>query len=107
MEQLAKIFSIGLPVFLVLVMSEKLFGMWRGKDTMPWMDAMSSSYSGLTLMMRLLMGFGVTIVSYQYMVEHLSLVQMETTWVTYVITFVVLDFQGYWAHRLTHEINVL
>lgn len=107
MEQLAKVFSIGLPVFFVLVIGEKLFGMWRGKDTMPWMDAMSSSYSGLTLMMRLLMGFGVTIVSYKFMVEHLALVQMETTWLTYVITFVVLDFQGYWGHRLTHEINVL
>lgn len=107
MEEVAKIFSIGMPVFTVLVLGEKLFGMLRGKDTMPWMDAMASSYSGITLVIRLLLGFGVTIVSYQFLVKHLAIYHIEIYWWTYVVSFVLLDFQGYWAHRLTHEINLL
>jgi alkylglycerol monooxygenase len=106
MEQIAGIFAIGMPVFAVLVLGEKLYGYCKGNDTTPWMDAISSSYSGITFMMRLLLGFGITIVSYEYMVEHLAIIHLKTTWVTYVVTFVVLDFQGYWAHRLVHEINV-
>lgn len=106
MEQLAEIFSFALPLFAVLVLGEKFYGHWKGNDTLPWMDAISSAYSGFTFLMRLLLGYGITIVSYQYMVEHLAIFHFETTWLTYVITFIVLDFQGYWAHRLSHEINV-
>jgi alkylglycerol monooxygenase len=106
MGQIAEIFSIGLPAFAVLVLGEKLYGYWKGNDTTPWMDALSSSYSGLTFLMRLLVGYGVTIVSYQLMLEHLAVFHLKAGWPVYIITFIVLDFQGYWAHRLVHEINV-
>jgi len=107
MEQMGSILGIGMPIFAVLVLGEKLYGYWKGNDTTPWMDAIASSYSGITFVMRLLLGFGITIVSYEYMVEHLAIVHMKTSWIIYVVAFVVLDFQGYWTHRFVHEINFL
>ncbi|MBK7149228.1 MAG: sterol desaturase family protein [Bacteroidetes bacterium] len=107
MEQIARIFSIAMPIFLALILSEKLIGYLKGNDTVPWMDALSSSYSGITLAVRALFGLGISIVSYEFMYQHLAVVHIETTWLVYVVTFVVLDFEFYWGHRLHHEINFL
>lgn len=103
----AKIFSTAMPVFLVVVLAEKLFGHLKGNDTVPWMDALSSSYSGITLVVRTLFGLGISIVSYAFMYEHLAVVHIETTWLAYAVTFIVLDFEFYWGHRLHHQINFL
>jgi sterol desaturase/sphingolipid hydroxylase (fatty acid hydroxylase superfamily) len=107
MEEIAKIFSIGLPIFAVILLCEKLYGYLKGNDTVPWMDALSSSYSGLTLVVRALFGLGISIISYEFMYEHLAIFHIKTTWVAYVVTFIVLDFQFYWGHRLHHQINFL
>lgn len=107
MEQIAGIFSVGLPIFAVLVLFEKLYGFLKGNDTVPWMDGLSSSYSGLTLVTRILFGVGISIVSYEFMYEHLAVFHIETTWVAYLVTFIVLDFEFYWGHRLHHKINFL
>ena len=107
MVEIAKIFSIGMPVFLVLILAEKLYGYLKGNDTVPWMDALTSSYSGITLIVRSLFGLGISIISYEFMYNHLAIFHIETTWLVYVVTFVVLDFEFYWGHRLHHQINLL
>ena len=107
MEQIAKIFSMAMPIFLVLILSEKLIGYLKGNDTVPWMDALSSSYSGITLAIRALFGLGISIVSYEFMYQHLAIIHIETTWLVYVVTFIVMDFEFYWGHRLHHQINFL
>jgi alkylglycerol monooxygenase len=107
MVEIAKIFSIAMPIFLVLILSEKIVGLIKKNDTVPWMDALSSSYSGITLIVRALFGLGISIVSYKFMYTHLAILHIETTWLVYVVTFVVLDFEFYWGHRLHHQINLL
>lgn len=107
MEVIAHIFLIAMPIFMVLVLGEKLYGYLKGNDTVPIMDAISSAYSGLTLIIRMLLGYGITIVSYGFLYKHLALFHLNATWVAYVVTFIVIDFQGYWAHRLIHKINFL
>ncbi|HOY42847.1 MAG TPA: sterol desaturase family protein [Chitinophagales bacterium] len=107
MVEIAKIFSVAMPIFLVLILSEKIVGYIRKNDTVPWMDAMSSSYSGITLIIRALFGLGISIVSYEFMYKHLAVLHIETTWLVYAVTFLVLDFEFYWGHRLHHQINFL
>jgi alkylglycerol monooxygenase len=107
MEEIAKIFSIAMPVFLVLVLAEKTIGYLVKHDTVPWMDALSSAYSGIGFTIRALFGVGISIVSYDFMYQHLAIIHIETTWLVYVITFIFLDFQFYWGHRLSHQINLL
>lgn len=107
MEEIAKIFSIAMPIFLVLVLAEKTIGYFIKHDTVPWMDAISSAYSGITLSLRALFGVGFSIVSYDFMYQHLAIIHIETTWLVYIITFIFLDFQFYWGHRPSHQINLL
>jgi alkylglycerol monooxygenase len=107
MEKLAETFSIALPFFVLLVLAEKLYSAMKGRDTVPWMDALASMYIGLTFVLRALFGLGISIISYEFMYEHLALFHMETHWIHYLLTFIVLDFEFYWGHRLSHQINFL
>lgn len=107
MEVIAQVFSVAMPIFTVLVLGEKLYGYLKGNDTVPLMDAISSSYSGITLIIRMLLSFSITIISYDFLFKHLALFHIQTTWLAYIVTFIVVDFQGYWGHRLVHKVNFL
>ncbi len=106
MAEVAKIFSITMPIFLVLILGEKFYGRWKGTDTVPWVDALSSAYSGIIFSIWLVLGLTITVVSYEFLVGHLALFHWESTFLLYILTFVVIDFNGYWGHRITHEFNV-
>jgi alkylglycerol monooxygenase len=107
MEEIARIFSIVMPVLFLLVLSEKLYGYLKGNDTVPWMDLLSSGYSGIMLVIRALFGISISIVSYEFMYKHLAIIHIETTWLVYIVSFIVIDFEFYWGHRLHHQINFL
>ena len=105
MEQYGKILVIAMPAFLVLIVIEKLYGYLKGNDTIPIIDAISSLYSGVTNAIKDVLGLSFTIVSYGFLVNHLSIYKIETTWIVYLIAFIVIDFYGYWTHRWAHQIN--
>ena len=69
------------------------------------MDTLASLISGLTNVFKDVLGLTVIIVSYDWMVGNLSLVQIQETWVIYLVAFIGLDFSGYWVHRISHKIN--
>lgn len=69
------------------------------------MDTVSSISSGLTNIVKDSLGLGLVIVSYPFLLEHLALTEIKATWVVWVIAFIVIDFAGYWNHRLSHHIN--
>ncbi|MCC6462596.1 MAG: sterol desaturase family protein [Saprospiraceae bacterium] len=106
MEQYGKILLLAMPVFLALVLFEKWYGWQRGRDTLRTMDTISSLSSGVTNVVKDVLQISVSILSYGWMLKHLALVQLPSTFWMYAVAFLVLDFQGYWIHRLSHEINL-
>lgn len=107
METYGKILLIAMPAFLLLVLLEKLYGVWKGFDTVRNMDMISSLSSGITNVTKDVLGMSVAIISYGWMVEHLSVTKVADSWVNFVVAFIALDFAGYWIHRLAHEYNIL
>lgn len=101
----AKYFALSLPFFLVAVLSEKLYGYLKGNDTVPFIDAISSGYSGITMMIKQLLGLSVTIVTYSFLVTHFSVYTTKAALVNYIIAFIALDFSFYWGHRISHRVN--
>ena len=69
------------------------------------MDTLASLISGVTNVFKDVLGLTVIIVSYDWMVDHLSIIEIETTWLIYLIDFIGLDFSGYWVHRISHKVN--
>jgi len=52
------------------------------------------------------LGLSIVIVSYSWMVKHVALFDIHSTFLLYVLAFVGMDFAGYWIHRWCHKINV-
>ena len=105
METYGKILIIAMPLFLLLVLFEKWYGWRKGNDTVKTMDMISSLSSGVTNSTKDVLGLSIAIISYSWLVEHLTIYQVQSSWLLYVIAFLALDFAGYWVHRLAHTVN--
>jgi len=105
METYGKILLIAMPIFLLLVLAEKMYGVYRGKDTVRNMDMISSLSSGLTNVTKDVLGLSIVLLSYEWMVQHWALVKIQSAFWMYFVAFVALDFMGYWVHRIQHRVN--
>ena len=66
METYANVLLIALPSFMVLILIEILYGLWRKNLTYNLMDTISSLSAGTTNMIIDLLGIGFIIISYPY-----------------------------------------
>ena len=105
MEQYGKILLIAMPAFLFLVLFEKIYGWYKGKDTVRNMDMISSLSSGVTNVTKDVLALSFIIISYPFFLRNLALTSVSNKILTYVIAFIALDFAGYWVHRLQHVVN--
>ncbi|TDB64048.1 sterol desaturase family protein [Arundinibacter roseus] len=107
MEQYAKILTIAMPVFLIAVLSEKLYGWMKFRHSFKHMDMISSLSSGFTNSLKDALGLGISIITYSWMVTNWAFFEIKSTVWVYLIAFIVLDLAGYLGHMLSHKINVL
>lgn len=105
MEEYGKILLIAMPVFLMLVVLEKLYGIWKKNDTVPLVDAVASLSSGMSNVVKDVLGLSISIFSYEWLYNHLAVFEIHNTILVVVISFIIIDFYGYWGHRWDHEIN--
>lgn len=94
MEQYGKILLFAMPAFLALVLLEKWYGWYKGKDTVPNMDMIASLSSGVTNVTKDVLGLSVAILSYEWLVTHIAIIHLQSGLLTIVIAFIVLDFAG-------------
>lgn len=94
-----------MPAFLLLCLAENFYGYWVKKQTVRQIDMISSLSSGITNVTKDVLGLSVSIITYQWLVTKLAVVTIQETWILYVIAFIVLDFSGYWVHRIAHTFN--
>ncbi len=105
METYGKILLIAMPAFLFLVLFEKWYGWRKGMDTVRNMDMISSLSSGVTNATKDVLGLSVVILSYGWLVNRIALVHVSSSFLTYFIAFISLDFAGYCVHRISHQYN--
>jgi len=106
MEAYGEILLIAMPAFFGLVLFEKFWGIWKGKDTVPVSDMISSLSSGITNVTKDVLGLSLVVISYAWLYDKLGFFEIKATWLVYVIAFFALDFAGYWTHRIAHEYNI-
>jgi sterol desaturase/sphingolipid hydroxylase (fatty acid hydroxylase superfamily) len=106
MEAYGQILLIAMPAFFLLIMVEKFWGIYKGNDTVPMNDMISSLSSGITNATKDVLGLSIAIISYGWLVDRVSIFEISSDWITFVIAFIVLDFAGYWVHRISHEYNI-
>ena len=107
MSEYAQILFYAIPFFFVLITIEWLFALKKGTEVYNAFDTISSLSSGLTNSIKDVLGLSIVIISYTWLYGHLAIYQIQTSWLLYIVAFIVLDFAGYWSHRLEHVINIL
>lgn len=106
MESYGHILLIAMPSFLFLVLFEKWWGWRKGYDTVRNMDMISSLSSGVTNVTKDVLGLAIAIGIYPFMLKYLAITKIENTAIVYIATFIIIDFLGYWVHRLSHKVNL-
>lgn len=107
MKEYATVLLYAMPLFLALIIIEKLYGYFKGENTAPIMDSVSSISSGIINSLKDVLGLSVTLLSYEWMAPKIALLHQDTTILAYCIGFIIIDFYGYWSHRWSHQINFL
>ena len=105
MAQYGQILLMAMPVFLLLVLFEKWYGWRKGFETVRSMDMISSLTSGITNVTKDVLGLSFAIISYQWLLDRIAVTTVQSTFLTYLIAFVALDFAGYVVHTLNHKVN--
>lgn len=106
MEAYAQALLIAIPGFLLLIVVEIFYGHWKGLQTYTFMDTLASLSSGVTNILKDSMGLVVILISYPWLVKHIALYEMDSSWLLYGIAFICIDFAAYWGHRLNHHVNL-
>tara|TARA_R110002051_G_scaffold49428_2_gene96504 strand:+ start:3902 stop:5170 length:1269 start_codon:yes stop_codon:yes gene_type:complete len=106
METYANALLYAIPFFILLLVVEIGYGFYIKNQMHKVMDTVSSISSGLTNIIKDSLGLAFIVVSYPFLLEKLAITEINATWLVWVVAFVVMDFAGYWNHRLSHKINI-
>lgn len=108
MEAYGTILNVVMPIFVILFLVEKVVEWRRGAKVIRGLDSVSSFSSGITNVVKDVLGIGISVITYEWLVQRVALTHLaaNSVW-AFVIGFIVVDFQGYWVHRWSHEINFL
>jgi sterol desaturase/sphingolipid hydroxylase (fatty acid hydroxylase superfamily) len=98
--------SIAIPIFILLIGIEAFAAYRKGVQINQSADMISSLSSGITNTTRDGMKFGLVLISYTWLVDHITIIKVEPLWFAVVIAFITEDFAGYWIHRLNHRVNI-
>ena len=96
-----------IPTFMVLIVLEAVVAKAKGININRSSDVISSLSSGITNTIRDAIKFTFAIVTYSWLVDHITVYKIEPYWLAFVVAFFVKDFSGYCVHRLNHRVNVL
>lgn len=105
MERYAAVLNYAIPFFMSLLLIERFFAWRKGANVMNSMDTLSSLSSGLTNVIKDVLGLTFIIISYRWFYENLAIFKFEDYWYVYLLAFMGMDFAGYWNHRLAHQVN--
>ena len=105
MSTYANVLTIAIPIFFFLVLVEILYGLISKKNYYNLMDTLSSLSSGITNLLKDLLGIGIIIISYPFIKKYISIIDLNESLLLYFVAFLCLDFASYWNHRLNHSIN--
>jgi len=106
MEMYASILLYVIPGFFVLMTIEIIYDRVYKKNSYNLMDTLSSLSSGITNILKDSLGIVFIIISYPYLVDLLSVVNIESSVYIYILSFIFIDFASYWGHRLNHKVNL-
>ena len=107
MEVLLNIILYAVPLFFLLIVIELVLEKLKGTDYYRVNDSINSLTAGVLSRMTGIVKQLFPLAVYALVYDQLALFQIEQSWWSWVIAFVLYDFCYYWNHRMGHEMNIL
>jgi len=97
---------LSIPVFFLLIGIEVVIQQIQHRRLYRLNDALTNISCGITQQVSgvFLKLFGIGLYTLVY--EYLAVWAIPSNWLSLTILFVAVDFAYYWAHRMSHEINL-
>ena len=85
MTTYANVLTIAIPIFFFLVLLEILYGFVLKRKYYNLMDTLSSLSSGITNLLKDLLGIGIIIISYPFIKKSISIIELNESIYLYII----------------------
>jgi sterol desaturase/sphingolipid hydroxylase (fatty acid hydroxylase superfamily) len=98
---------LSIPVFFILIGIELIVERFTHKDLYRFPDAIANMSCGITSQLSGLFLKIFAIGVYQFLFENFALFTLDNSaWWYWLTLFLLVDLAYYWAHRMSHEINL-
>ena len=98
---------LSIPIYFMLIGIELLIQFFTHKKLYRLTDAITNINCGITEQITGVFVKAALIGGYQYVFEHWALFEIPVTWWSIALLFLGVDFCYYWAHRMSHEVNIM
>ncbi len=98
---------LSIPLFFLLMAVELGWSAWTGRTVYRFNDFVANLCCGIGSQVVGAFTKSILFAGYLAAYDHLRLVTIPTSPVTWVIAFLLVDLMYYWFHRLSHEINFM
>ncbi len=97
---------LAIPVFFILMSLEVVYDYFQQRKLYRLNDAVSNISCGIVEQLTGLFAKIFTVAAYHFVFTHFALFTLEDTWYWLVLAFLGVDFFYYWAHRMSHQVNL-
>jgi alkylglycerol monooxygenase len=97
---------LSIPIFFILIGIELIVERFINQKLYRLPDAIANISCGITSQLSGLFLTVIGIGAYQFVFEHAALFTLSRNWLYWLALFLLVDFAYYWAHRMSHEINL-
>lgn len=98
---------LSIPVFFILIGLEVIYDRVKNRHLYRLNDAVSNISCGIFEQITGVFAKVFTVAMYAFVYEQWRFFTVPDTWYSFVLLFLAVDFAYYWAHRKSHEINLL
>ncbi len=97
---------LSIPVYFLLIGVELLIQHFQQRKIYRLNDALTNISCGITQQVTGAFLKVLSVVAYQYVYENYALFSIPNNWYTFILIWLAVDLCYYWAHRMSHEVNL-
>lgn len=97
---------LAIPVFFILIGMEVAYGYFKNRKLYRLNDAITNISCGIVEQLTGVFAKVFTVAAYAVVYENFRIFTLGDHWYWILLCFIGVDFFYYWAHRMSHEVNL-
>lgn len=97
---------LSIPIFFVLIGAEVIYDRIKNRHLYRLNDAVTNISCGIVEQLSGVFAKVFTVAAYHFIFTQFALFEIQSAWYWWILCFLGVDFFYYWAHRMSHEVNL-